>query len=120
MSDTANERPAVPAPEGSSPGSAEAPADGTPKKPRRRGSRGGRGRNRSGSGSGSGAARAEGGNGSSSGDGGGGGRRPDDLGRRPDDLPDRPNEGRASAEAAARATVRPEEAPPAAKPQIGD
>lgn len=70
---------------------------------RRRGSRGGRNR--------SGAARSPQLDGASA-DGAGDSEDAEEYDRRPDELPDRHNEGRPSAEAAARSLVR--------KPQIGD
>ena len=101
-------RPPADGPSGGTPGDVPASEQAARRK-RRRGTRGGRGRGRSGGGGN--------GNGAANREAGGGPASPND--RLPDDLPDRPNEGRPSPEAAARATVRPEEAAPR-RPQIGD
>src|SRR5689334_21182514 len=95
MSETADERSGPPASElQSSPSRPPADADGagTPKKRRRRGSRGGRGRRRPG---------ADGATSTANGSPVPGAA----ADRRPDDLPDRPIEGRPTGAAAEAATV---------------
>src|SRR5947207_2715058 len=96
----ADQRPEAAEPRGEAADSSASNAPAGPRRNRRRGSRGGRSRGRGGGASTREAATAP-----------AGGEAPAGDDRRPD-LPDRPGEGRASADAAARALIP--------KPKIGD